>query len=88
MPNNTASNGTNGGMPPAIVKINGEDAATVIARRNPVFSGYQDLDSQWHSGFPSYAFPTATTFVAGSIDFQGMTLPHTSANGEEKKAAH
>ncbi|KAH8882970.1 hypothetical protein GQ53DRAFT_847291 [Thozetella sp. PMI_491] len=85
MSNNTAGNGTRSGMPPSIVKINGEDAATVIERRNLVFSGYQDPDSQWNSGFPNYAVPGATTFVAGSLDFIGETLVLTYDNGEEKR---
>ncbi|KAK0717832.1 hypothetical protein B0T26DRAFT_710962 [Lasiosphaeria miniovina] len=69
-------------MPRSIVKINGEDAATVIERRNVVFSGYQDPDSQWNAGMQSYAFPGATTFVAASSDPFGNNLTITYDTGE------
>jgi len=71
-------------MPRAIVKINGEDAATVIERRNAVFSIYQDADSQWNSVMRSYAFPAASTYVAASLDYQGPTLTLTYDNGETR----
>ena len=73
-------------MPPAIVKINGEDAATVIERRNLVFSSYQDPDSQWNAAMRSYAFPNAATFVAASLDYQGPTLTIEYDNGDVKTA--
>ncbi|KAK1759013.1 putative peptidase [Echria macrotheca] len=82
------STGRNGTFPRAIVKINGEDAATVIERRNAVFSGYQDADSQWNSAMQSYAFPGATTFVAASFDFQGPNLTIEYDNGDKRTEAN
>ncbi|KAK5652880.1 hypothetical protein OQA88_9546 [Cercophora sp. LCS_1] len=79
--NSTARNGT---LPRAIVKINGEDAATVIERRNAVFSGYQDADSQWNGAMRSYAFPGASTFVAASLDYQGPNVTLEYDNGEKR----
>jgi hypothetical protein len=71
-------------MPPAIVKINGEDAATLIARSNVEFSNFQDPDSMWNAGFPTYATPNSLTFVAASINFRGTSTTVTYDNGEEK----
>ncbi|KAK0715986.1 peptidase S41 family protein [Lasiosphaeris hirsuta] len=86
---NSTRNGTAAGaMPRAIVKINGEDAATVIERRNLVFSGYQDPDSQWNAVMQSYAFPAASTFVAASLDYQGPNTTITYDNGEVKTEAN
>jgi len=75
-------------MPRAIVRINGEDAATVIERRNAVFSVYQDADAQWNAAMRSYAFPGATTFVAASLDYQGPNLTLTYDNGESRTEAN
>ncbi|KAK3318195.1 hypothetical protein B0H66DRAFT_227572 [Apodospora peruviana] len=71
-------------MPRAITKINGEDAAVVLERRNLVFSGYQDPDSQWNAGMQSYASKGALNFVAASLDFNGPTLTLTYDTGEER----
>lgn len=75
---------SNGALPRAISKINGEDAATVIERRNVVFSTYQDPDSQWNSVMRSYAFPNAINFVGGSFDYQGDSLNIEYDNGETR----
>lgn len=71
-------------LPPAITKINGQDATTLIQDLNLQFSGFQDPDSQWNSVFPSYASPQAALTVAGSIAFQGPTLTLTYDNGQER----
>ncbi|KAK0620702.1 peptidase S41 family protein [Immersiella caudata] len=83
-----ATTSRNGAFPRAIVRINGEDAATVIERRNQVFSLYQDADSQWNSVMRSYAFPGASTFVAASLDYQGPNLTLTYDNGETRTEAN
>jgi hypothetical protein len=71
-------------MPRAIVKINGQDAATVIEQTNLEFSMLQDPDSQWNSGFPSYAVPDTLTFVAGSLNYRGPRTTITYDNGQER----
>lgn len=69
---------------PAITKINGKDAATLINDLNLQFSINQDPDSQWNSQFPSYASPDAVLNVAASIAFQGPNVTLTYDNGQEK----
>lgn len=81
---NNSTAGRNGTFPRAITKINGEDAAAVIERRNAVFSGYQDADSQWNSAMRSYAFPAGTSFVAASLDYQGATTTIEYDNGDRR----
>jgi peptidase S41-like protein len=71
-------------MPPAITRINGQDARAAIEQSNLKFSGFQDADSQWNSVFPSYASPNAALTVAGSIAFQGPSLTLTYENGQER----
>ncbi|GAB1318446.1 Tail specific protease domain-containing protein [Madurella fahalii] len=82
---NDTRNGTaSGRFPRAIVMINGEDAATVVERRNLVFSGFQDADAQWNSVMENYASLGATTYVAASIDYNGPSLTFTYDNGDER----
>ncbi|KAK3389421.1 peptidase S41 family protein [Podospora didyma] len=78
------ANSTAGALPRSIILINGEDAATVIERRNLVFSGYQDRDSQWNAAMQSYALPTGTNFVAASLDFNGAALTIMYDTGETR----
>lgn len=81
---NNATARRNGTFPRAITKINGEDAATVIERRNAVFSGYQDADAQWNAAMRSYAFPAGTSFVAASLDFHGLNTTIEYDNGDRR----
>jgi hypothetical protein len=70
--------------PPAIIKINGLDAVTMISDLNLKFSGYQDPDSQWNSVFRTTATPGAALTVAASLAFQGESVTLAYDNGEEK----
>ncbi|KXH54818.1 peptidase S41 family protein [Colletotrichum salicis] len=69
---------------PAIVRINGRDAATMISDLNLKFSGYQDPDSQWNANFKSYASKESFLVVAASLAFQGPKVTITYDNGEER----
>ncbi|KAM7222741.1 hypothetical protein V8F06_001928 [Rhypophila decipiens] len=89
--NAAGANSTTGGppfgnstLPRAIVKINGEDAATVIERQNLIFSPFQDPDSQWNGGMASYAQPSVLNFVASVVEFSGPSLTLTYDNGQEE----
>ncbi|KAE9571893.1 hypothetical protein CGMCC3_g12103 [Colletotrichum fructicola] len=74
----------NNSTPPAIIRINGRDAATLLEDLNLKFSGYQDPDSQWNANFKSYAFKEAVPLIAASLAFQGPKVTITYDNGEEK----
>ncbi|KAK1985040.1 peptidase S41 family protein [Colletotrichum cereale] len=69
---------------PAIVKINGRDAVTLIGDLNLKFSGFQDPDSQWNANFKSYASNQSFLVVAASLAFQGSKVTLTYDNGDEK----
>ncbi|KAH6716726.1 peptidase S41 family protein [Leptodontidium sp. MPI-SDFR-AT-0119] len=81
-----AVNGTNGTIDtaPAIVKINGQDAAKFITDMNLQFSSFQDPDSQWNSQFRTYASPAGVLTVAASLAFQGASVTLTYDNGQER----
>ncbi|KAM0330161.1 hypothetical protein ACHAQA_004334 [Verticillium albo-atrum] len=78
------ANSTPGNFPPAIVRINGVDAAKLIEETNLRFSGFQDKDSQWNSMFPTYASPDAALTISASLAFQGASLTLTYENGQER----
>ncbi|KAJ0114556.1 hypothetical protein J7T55_004800 [Diaporthe amygdali] len=80
--NQTSVNSTNG-MPPAITKINGQDAAQLIEAQGLKFINFQDPDSQWNSQFQQYAVPTARTALASSIFYQGDSLTLEYDNGQK-----
>lgn len=80
--NQTSVNSTNG-MPPAITKINGQDAAQVIEEQGLKFINFQDPDSQWNSQFQQYAVPTARTAIASSIFFLGDSVTLEYDNGQK-----
>lgn len=65
------------------MQVNGEDAATVIERRNLVFSSHQDADAQWNGGMPNYAAQRAVNLIADSLDYTGSSLTLTYDNGDE-----
>ncbi|KAF9871421.1 peptidase S41 family protein [Colletotrichum karsti] len=69
---------------PAIIRINGRDAATLISDLNLKFSGYQDPDSQWNSGFKFYASNESALTVAASLAFQGPKVTITYDDGTER----
>ncbi|KAL0936191.1 peptidase s41 family protein [Colletotrichum truncatum] len=72
------------GSAPAIIRINGRDAATIIEDLNLKFSGFQDPDSQWNSQFKSYASKDSAPIVAAALAFQGSKVTITYDNGEER----
>ncbi|TLS26603.1 hypothetical protein PpBr36_04996 [Pyricularia pennisetigena] len=72
------------GFPPAIVKINGQDAATLIESLNLKYSSFQDPDSQWNSQLPSYATPNSAPVLAASRVYQGEKVTLTYEDGSEK----
>ncbi|GKT40396.1 peptidase S41 family protein ustP [Colletotrichum spaethianum] len=74
----------NNASAPAIVRINGRDAVTLISDLNLKFSGYQDPDSQWNANFKSYASKESLLVVAASLAFQGPKVTITYDNGEER----
>ncbi|TIC93679.1 Peptidase S41 family protein ustP [Colletotrichum higginsianum] len=74
----------NGTSAPAIVRINGQDAVTLISDLNLKFSGFQDPDSQWNANFRSYASNESFLVVAASLAFQGNKVTLTYDNGEER----
>lgn len=80
--NRTSVNSTNG-MPPAITKINGQDAAQVIEEQGLKFINFQDPDSQWNSQFQQYAVPTARTAFASSIFYLGDSVTLEYDNGQK-----
>jgi hypothetical protein len=80
--NRTAVNSTSG-MPPAIVKINGQDAVRLIEEQGLKFINFQDPDSQWNSQFQTYAVPTARTALASSIFFLGDSVTLEYDNGQK-----
>ncbi|KAJ0160168.1 hypothetical protein CTA2_8427 [Colletotrichum tanaceti] len=74
----------NDSSPPAIVRINGRDAVTLISDLNLKFSGYQDPDSQWNANFKSYASNDTFLVVGASLAYQGNKVTLTYDNGEER----
>lgn len=71
-------------FPPAIVKINGQDAATLLESMNLKYSSYQDPDSQWNSQLPSYASTVAAPVLAASLGYNGDKVTVTYEDGSEK----
>lgn len=82
--NSTSPPRRNGTFPPAITKINGQDAAAFLGQVNLKYGIYQDPDSQWNSQFQSYASPNALPIIAASLFFQGPSITLTYDNGQEK----
>jgi hypothetical protein len=74
----------NSTLPPAITKINGQDAAVFLEQLNLKYSTYQDPDSQWNSQFQTYATPNALPIVAGSLFFLGPSITLTYDNGQQR----
>ncbi|CAN8102653.1 unnamed protein product [Discula destructiva] len=71
------------GFPPAVSKINGQDAAAFMSSLGLQFINTQDQDSQWNSMFQNYAQPDAIPVVAGSGIYQGDTLTLEYENGQK-----
>lgn len=70
------------GLPPAVTKINGQDAASVIVADGLQFLNSQDQDSQWNGQFQSYASPSAFPVVGGSIYHRGDSVTFEYENGQ------
>lgn len=71
------------GFPPAITRINGQDAAAFITDQGLKFVNTQDQDSQWNAMIQTYASPDAITPVAGSIIYQGDNVTLEYENGQK-----
>lgn len=69
------------GLPPAITKINGRDAAAVFADLGLQYLNTQDQDSQWNAQMPSYATPDSGNLLAASIIDQGESVTFEYENG-------
>lgn len=70
------------GFPPAITKINGQDAAAFLSDQGLRFINTQDQDSQWNAMLQTYAQPDTLPPVAGSIIYQGNNVTVEYANGQ------
>ncbi|KAK4183954.1 peptidase S41 family protein [Podospora australis] len=73
-------------MPPAVVKINGEDAVQVISRGlSEQFLGFQDIDAALNSQFESSHFPVnRSLWLSGSLIAIPQRITLTYDNGEER----
>lgn len=73
-------------MPPAIAKINGQDAAEFMENQGLTFVNAQDRDSQWNAQFLGYVSPTARPPVTLSIFHQGDSMTVEYENGQQVSA--
>ncbi|KAL8415292.1 hypothetical protein RB594_006225 [Gaeumannomyces avenae] len=71
-------------MPPAIIKINRQDAITYTEKLNLKYSSYQDQDSQWNSYVRSYSNPAGSPVIAASLAYLGPTLTLAYEDGTIK----
>lgn len=65
--------GTNG-LPPAVTKINGQNATEFMIQEGLMFLNTQDQDSQWNAQFQIYASPISQPQVSASIFHFGDSL--------------
>lgn len=71
------------GMPPAITKINGQDATLFMEQQGLTFVNAQDQDSQWNAQFLNYVAPTARPPISASIFHQGDSVTVEYENGQQ-----
>ncbi|KAL8391774.1 hypothetical protein RB595_002110 [Gaeumannomyces hyphopodioides] len=71
-------------MPPAIIKINGQDAIAYTEKLNLKYSSFQDQDSQWNSYVRSYSNPAGSPVIAASLAYLGPTLTLAYEDGTIK----
>lgn len=71
------------GLPPAITKINGQNATEFLVQQGLSFLASQDLDSQWNNQFQSYANPAALPLPAASLFYSGDSVTLEFDNGQK-----
>lgn len=70
------------GFPPAITKINGQDAAAFMEQQGLMFINSQDPDSQWNAQFLSYINLDGRPTISASIFYQGDVVTLEYENGQ------
>lgn len=70
------------GTPPAITRINGQDATQFMVQQGLQFINAQDQDSQWNANFMNYVTPTGRPAISASIFHQGDTVTVEYENGQ------
>lgn len=73
------------GFPPAVTKINGQDATTFMVNLGLKIINTQDQDAQWNIMLQNYAQPEAVPVVAGSTMYSGDSLTFEYENGQTIK---
>lgn len=71
------------GFPPAIARINGQNAAQFMEQQGLAFVNAQDRDSQWNAMLLNYAAPTGRPPITASIFHQGDTVTVDYENGQQ-----
>lgn len=71
------------GFPPAIARINGQNATQFMEQQGLTFVNAQDRDSQWNSQFLNYASPLGRPPVTASIFHQGDSVTVDYENGQQ-----
>lgn len=70
------------GLPPAVTKINGQNATDFMIQQGLMFLNSQDQDSQWNAQFQIYANPAGQPQISASIFHFGDTLTFEYDNGK------
>lgn len=73
------------GFPPAISKINGQNATEFMVQQGLSFINAQDQDSQWNAHFLNYVSPTARPAFTSSTIHQGDSVTVEYENGQTIK---
>lgn len=71
------------GLPPAVTKINGQNATEFMVQQGLMFLNSQDQDSQWNAQFQIYANPAGQPQISASIFHFGDTLTFEYENGQK-----
>lgn len=74
MINNVSLPAGDNGLPPAVTKINGQNATEFMIQEGLMFLNTQDQDSQWNAQFQIYANPIGQPQISASIFHFGDTL--------------
>lgn len=71
------------GLPPAVTKINGQNATDFMVQQGLMFLLTQDQDSQWNAQFQIYANPAGQPQISASIMYFGDSLTLEYENGQK-----
>lgn len=71
------------GLPPAVTKINGQNATEFLVQQGLMFLLSQDQDSQWNAQFQVYSNPAGQPQVSASIIYFGDSLSLEYENGQK-----